>query len=276
MGASIKKSSKKQNRGSGISSEEMQRFLESAEIEIKSSTDTEDGGKKWVLLECCFNPEHKDAAVYLSANGIPHYGCFHESCGGNENRWKEFRKAVETRTGKTFNFAHADNMGYESTPTGFIRHTFKKDGSPIVTRLTNFTAQISVDIRMDDGVERQREFLISADCQGETSQFTVSASEFPTMNWVLKEIGGKGIICAGLGVRDHVLTAIQATSGNYPSHTIYTHTGWVTIDGNHYYLHSGGAIGARGTKQTEQRYQGSVQVRPGKIQIACSTDRGTM
>jgi len=30
------------------------------------------------------------------------------------------------------------------------------------------------------------------------------------------------------------------------SDTIYTHTGWVTIDGNHYYLHSGGAIGAKG------------------------------
>jgi hypothetical protein len=237
---------KKHNRGCGIAVDEMQNFLDSAGVQIKSTADIEGGAKKWVLVECCFNPDHKDAAIYLSPTGIPHYGCFHQSCGGNENKWHDFRKAIETKTGKPFHFAYADNMGYESTPSGFTRHTYKKDGTPMVTKLTNFTAEIMADVKLDDGLERQREFVIKADCKGETSQFTVSASDFPSMNWVLKEIGGKAIISAGLGVRDHARAAIQATSGNYPSHTLYTHTGWVTIDGNHYYLHSAGAIGAEG------------------------------
>lgn len=54
-----------------------------------------DGGRKWVLPECPFNPEHKapDAAIFEAADGKPGFKCFHDSCKGNG--WKEVRERIE-------------------------------------------------------------------------------------------------------------------------------------------------------------------------------------
>jgi Protein of unknown function (DUF3987) len=54
-----------------------------------------DGGRKWVLLECPFDANHKapDAAIFEGADGRPGFKCFHRSCSGNG--WHELRARFE-------------------------------------------------------------------------------------------------------------------------------------------------------------------------------------
>jgi hypothetical protein len=53
------------------------------------------GGRKWVLPECPFNPDHKDpdAAIFETADGVPGFTCLHSSCSGYT--WKDFRERTE-------------------------------------------------------------------------------------------------------------------------------------------------------------------------------------
>lgn len=53
------------------------------------------GGTKFVLEHCLFNPEHKhaDAALVQTADGKICYNCFHNSCAGNH--WREVRLLYE-------------------------------------------------------------------------------------------------------------------------------------------------------------------------------------
>jgi hypothetical protein len=54
-----------------------------------------DGGRKWVLEECPFNPEHKapDAAIFELADGSFGFKCFHDSCQGKT--WKDVRRKYQ-------------------------------------------------------------------------------------------------------------------------------------------------------------------------------------
>jgi AAA domain len=56
-----------------------------------------EGGRKWVMESCPFNPEHKapDAAVFERPNGSLAFKCFHNSCAGMA--WKDVREKFEPR-----------------------------------------------------------------------------------------------------------------------------------------------------------------------------------
>lgn len=47
------------------------------------------GGTKFVLKECPFDKNHKDAAVFLLDNGAVAFKCFHASC--QQYHWRDFR-----------------------------------------------------------------------------------------------------------------------------------------------------------------------------------------
>ena len=48
------------------------------------------GGRRWKLRTCPFNPEHRNsAAIFQFPNGTPGFGCLHNSCAAND--WKKFR-----------------------------------------------------------------------------------------------------------------------------------------------------------------------------------------
>lgn len=53
------------------------------------------GGTKWILDHCAFNPQHnhKDASIIQTSDGKICYNCFHNSCSGYH--WKEFRQLYE-------------------------------------------------------------------------------------------------------------------------------------------------------------------------------------
>jgi hypothetical protein len=58
-----------------------------------------EGGRKWVLERCPFNPDHQapDAAVFQWADGAIGFHCFHGSCEGKS--WRDVRELVEPRRG---------------------------------------------------------------------------------------------------------------------------------------------------------------------------------
>jgi P4 family phage/plasmid primase-like protien len=60
-----------------------------------------DGGFKWVLDICPFNPEHtnRSAVIVIKASGILGFMCQHDGCKGNN--WRALRARYEPRPGTT-------------------------------------------------------------------------------------------------------------------------------------------------------------------------------
>src|ERR1700721_816215 len=86
-----------------IAPEKIEEFLNWGGIAVRSSDDYE-GGTRWVLEQCYFNPKHNrgEVCVIQYQHGGLKYHCFHQSC--TENRWEEFRAAVEQAKGERFHF----------------------------------------------------------------------------------------------------------------------------------------------------------------------------
>lgn len=76
---------------------------------------------------------------------------------------------------------------YLRTPTGLVWNRPTINGiTP--TPLTNFDARIVADVVLDDGVETTRTFEIEAGFGQSRKRFTVSASEFGSLNWVVEQL----------------------------------------------------------------------------------------
>ena len=132
---------------------------------------------------------------------------------------------------------------YLETPQGLVLTRATPHGV-VETPLANFTARILSASREDDGAEVQTTFEIEARLNGRTIRCRVPVREFPSLNWVLKDLGPGAILHAGNSVRDHVRAAIQQFSDDPPERVVFTHTGWIKMpDGRWGYLHGGGIIG---------------------------------
>ena len=112
--------------------------------------------------------------------------------------------------------------------------------------LTNFGATIIANVTVDDGFEPTRSFEIKATLKGRVGTFTVNASQFNQMNWVLENLGAEAVVQPGQGAKDRTRAAIQSLSKDIPDKRIYTHTGWRKVGEEWVYLHAGGALGATG------------------------------
>ena len=238
-----KKKAKSDKTGAAITAEKVDEFLRWAEIEVKSTVQTQDGGMKWILAVCPFNGEHTNApAVFLRPDGALGFNCFHVSCG--EKNWRQLREAAEAKMGEPFHFAEG-KPPYDATRAGLFWRKATTDGERTV-QLTNFNARIVADIVEDDGVDPKNVLEIEAQCHGRKWKFRVPASGFTSMNWAIEKLGGEAIIWPGVGLRDHARAAIQHLSTDITRRRVFLHTGWRKIGGEWYYLHAGGAIGAEG------------------------------
>jgi hypothetical protein len=133
---------------------------------------------------------------------------------------------------------------FQSRPDGMFRVTTSGERHSQI-QLTNFRAAIVTNIQLDDGVETRREFEIEAEMPGRKVLFTIPASEFVNMNWVIERLGATAITFPNQ--REYARTAIQSLSLTAAEKCIYTHTGWRNVDGRWVYLHAGGAISAAGS-----------------------------
>jgi hypothetical protein len=132
---------------------------------------------------------------------------------------------------------------FESRPDGMFRITTQGERLSQV-QLSNYRAEVTTNIMLDDGVEAKREFEIAAELLGQRLQFMLSASEFARMDWPIERMGSAAITFPNQ--RNYALAAIQSRSMTAEERCIYTHTGWRNIDGRWRFLHTGGAIGENG------------------------------
>jgi hypothetical protein len=123
-----------------------------------------------------------------------------------------------------------------------------KDGSEIAPiRLTNFMARIIEDVVEDDGAEIHHVLVLECWLKGRRYRGRVLREAFTKMDWPTEVMGAEAIVAAGLGRKDHARAAIQELSGDIPHRYTYTHTGWITYEGQRVYLHGGGGIGRFGS-----------------------------
>jgi hypothetical protein len=130
---------------------------------------------------------------------------------------------------------------------GRIVHYKDTRHGPVSEPLCNFTAQINEEITLDDGAEPTRAFVIGGQlASGETLPCVrVPASRFSSMNWITDSWGMRAVVGAGLGKKDLLREAIQRLSRRAQRRHVFTHSGWVRIDGTWIYLsgNTGGDLG---------------------------------
>ncbi len=130
---------------------------------------------------------------------------------------------------------------YRETSDGLFWNKPTGNGA-VPVQLTNFVARIVADVILDDGAEQQHSFEIEATVNDRTRRFTVAASRFAGMSWAVENMGASALIYPGFAVKDHGRAAIQLLSGDPPTRTVYTHTGWRSIDGQWLYLQGAGQL----------------------------------
>jgi hypothetical protein len=143
---------------------------------------------------------------------------------------------------------------YSHTPDGIVKFEAGSKDNARGELLSNWTARFVEEIAVDDGSDAPRRSVLVRARQGDrTKQFVVDMARLPAVQqWILN---GHGVSCAIAPRRDvqsHLLRAIQQASADMTRRTLFGHTGWREVDGQDVYLHGGGAIGLRESKEEFQ------------------------
>lgn len=134
-------------------------------------------------------------------------------------------------------------MEYRTTDD---HRTVKKDKDGSEAELANFEAEIREETRYKDGQSTKTILTITGrDNEEEFPKLEIEAEKFAGLGWVMPGWGVTAVINPGQGIKDDFRTAIQLRSKPVKK-TVYTHTGWTSIDGKPAYLHNGGAINQDG------------------------------
>ena len=149
-------------------------------------------------------------------------------------------------------------------------------------QLTNFTAEIVREVTLDDGVEHQKEYGISATIGSHVVRFDLTARQLTDMRWPTEYVGRGATFFPERNAERHVLAAMQTTSGvTAEQHHVYQHTGWIERDGEHVFAHAAGGIGANGPVEgievrLQERMRSFVLPPPGSPSAAGETIRATL
>jgi len=95
-----------------VTAEKMVTFFDFYGLDYSDAEPWKDGGLKWTVQECPFNPEH-DYAVFLTTDGVPGFKCFHSSANCCDKQFGEYHKLLQEKTGKKFFF----HTNVEVTPS---------------------------------------------------------------------------------------------------------------------------------------------------------------
>ncbi|MHB1210346.1 MAG: bifunctional DNA primase/polymerase [Acidimicrobiales bacterium] len=165
------------------------------------------------------------------------------------------------RTAKPTNLATAEDdgenpyVGDVKAPADYrhsdVEMTMVTEGEngQLTEIIARFYACIAEELTWDDGSgETKKTFKVQALSANSPVPKVVEipATEFERMAWVVASLGPDFRIEAGRGIRDHVRSAIQQFSADRIQRTIYTATGWRSLDRGWTYLHGGGGISAAG------------------------------
>jgi len=131
----------------------------------------------------------------------------------------------------------------------------------ITVPMCNFDCHIKEHVIKDDGRDRKNFFrIVGTTRQGEPlSIIDVPTESFGSLKWVLEEWGLRAIIEPGQNIKDRLQHAVLLQSQEAPVRGVYTHTGWREIDGQHYFLNVGGAIGGDETIRVDVELESALQ-----------------
>jgi hypothetical protein len=166
---------------------------------------------------------------------------------------------------------------FRSGPDGMFRFTNRDD---LLTRvqMTNYSAVVVTNVVLDDGVEKKRELEIECELLGRKHNFTISASEFVSMDWPIKQMGSYAVTFPNQ--REYARAAIQSLSPTAVERRTYSHTGWRNVGDQWIYLHACGAIGASGLLSgVSVQLQGSMsryELRVSAPEAAVATIRASL
>lgn len=111
--------------------------------------------------------------------------------------------------------------------------------------LCSFTAEITDEFLTDNGAELRRWIRISGKtCSGHPlPPVDIEGTKFDAMNWLTEKWGTDASLVPGNMIKEHVRAAILANSPLIAKKHMYTHTGWLDIDGSRVFLTEEGALG---------------------------------
>jgi hypothetical protein len=131
---------------------------------------------------------------------------------------------------------------------GILLYRYKntKDGQ-IPLAIANFTAKVTKEIILDDGLEQKRHYEILGQRENTTLKpIRIPSNKLSGMAWVNEYWGIKTAILPPTTNKDYVRHSIQVSSGEVQCQLIFTHTGWRQLKDDWFYLTAGGAIGKDG------------------------------
>lgn len=121
----------------------IEEWLRNTGLELVKGPEPYDGGRKWTLQTCPFNPEHVKPVIIELASGALCYKCLHKSCAQYD--WKAFRKLVEPD--------HYDqpsgNRGNDGAPQ-FIR---RSSDTRVITDLSQIPSVWNLEANLEWCVE---------------------------------------------------------------------------------------------------------------------------
>lgn len=113
-------------------------------------------------------------------------------------------------------------------------------------QITNFTAEITHQIIVHDGMTKMTTLMIQGQCCGKKMPpIEVPAEQFAAMAWIPRLWGIEPIIMPVGNAERDARAAIQMAS-KPKSVNVYKHTGWTKIEKKPVYLHGGGSISEKG------------------------------
>jgi archaellum biogenesis ATPase FlaH len=118
-------------------------WLRSSGLDVIKGPEPYDGGRKWTLRTCVFNPEHEKPVIIELSCGALCYKCLHNSC--TENDWKALRRLIDPRYSDQ---ARAPGAGTAPHTSG------NHDGyAPQITDLSQIPSVFDLDAKLEWCVE---------------------------------------------------------------------------------------------------------------------------
>jgi hypothetical protein len=159
----------------------------------------------------------------------------------NAKALDESKATVEQAKHKKY---YADEGGiYRMRTVAITGNTYPEYVSNVVPRIVR-------EVIKDNGggsAGRFKFYDIEADFKGRHIECQLSAEEFMSVEKWLERCFPAGCQLEDVPTADKaVRNAMRSLSGEIPLSTVYTHSGWLKVDGKNLYLFNGGAIGENG------------------------------
>ncbi len=117
-------------------------WLANSGLEIAKGPEPYQGGRRWILRRCPFNPDHERPAVIQHTGGAITYTCLHNSC--SENNWKTLRQRIDP---------DYRSWGQQSERTALANRAPADDSRGLITDLSQIPSVFSMESQLDWCVE---------------------------------------------------------------------------------------------------------------------------